>query len=155
MPNYEWSCLACGNANQSGMSSCKFCGCNASASMKKIIDFRQDYVSKCGAILPGAARLPNNEGKEITFTNSRPASQGHSMDPRHTIPFFIIWVLVLAALCYGFSYDSSSALYSGPLLFCILVFRNKESYTRKMSAKGKWISIGIAAIVVALIVGSG
>jgi hypothetical protein len=119
--------------------------------MKQIRDFRQNYVNKGGRIHSAAGRLPNNEGNEIAVTDCRPASQGHNMDPRHTIPFFIVWVLVLAALCVGFSYDSSSATYSGPLLFCILVFRNKESYARKMSTKSKWISIGIAVIIIALI----
>jgi len=65
MPNYEWSCLACGNANCSGTSTCKDCGCSESASLQQIKTFRQNFVNTGGAILSSAGKLHEDGENEI------------------------------------------------------------------------------------------
>ena len=65
MPNYEWSCLACGNANCSSTSICKDCGCSASASLQQIKHFRQNFVDAGGTILSTAGKLHEVGENEI------------------------------------------------------------------------------------------
>ena len=55
IPNYEWSCHACGNTNTPGTSFCKDCGCDGFASVSKIKRFRQIYINKGGKIISSAA----------------------------------------------------------------------------------------------------
>jgi energy-coupling factor transporter transmembrane protein EcfT len=74
------------------------------------------------------------------------------MDIRRTIPFFAIWLIVLAALCIGFAYDSSTTMYSGLMWMSILVYSNKASYTSEISKRQKWAAIGFVAVFISLII---
>jgi GTPase SAR1 family protein len=55
IPNYEWTCHACGNTNVPGISICKDCGCDGYASVPNIKRFRQAYLNKGGKIFSSAA----------------------------------------------------------------------------------------------------
>jgi hypothetical protein len=65
MPNYGWTCLACGHANRAEAVVCVECSCPASASFKQISAYRENYVAKGGKVLPGAGKLPEEGDNEI------------------------------------------------------------------------------------------
>ena len=64
MPNYTWSCLACGYANAAGTTVCMQCACPAMADVRQIRQHRAWHVGAGGTVLPGAALEP--EDKEIS-----------------------------------------------------------------------------------------
>lgn len=55
MPNYRWSCLACGAANAAEALSCGSCGCPAGATARDIAERRDQFVRQ-GGVLTGDAR---------------------------------------------------------------------------------------------------
>jgi hypothetical protein len=65
MPNYDWTCLACGCANEAHLSECLACSCPASASFKQITTFREGHVARGGSVLAGAGKLPEEGDYEI------------------------------------------------------------------------------------------
>ena len=58
MPNYNWCCLACGQANDAGAQHCAVCACPALANARQIADFRARHVRGGGAVQAGAVLDP-------------------------------------------------------------------------------------------------
>lgn len=65
MPSYDWTCLACGRANEAYSSACSECSCGSSASLKQITKCRENYVASGRKILPGAGKLSEETDYEI------------------------------------------------------------------------------------------
>jgi hypothetical protein len=55
MPNYRWSCLACGHANNGGAIACTGCTCPACATAKQIRAIRATFVERGGKLRGDAA----------------------------------------------------------------------------------------------------
>lgn len=64
MPNYTWSCLACGHPNPAGTVVCMQCACPTMADARQIKQHRAWHVGAGGTVLPGAALAP--EEKEVS-----------------------------------------------------------------------------------------
>ena len=55
MPNYRWSCLACGQANDGGATNCAACRCPARTTAKQIRALRANFVAAGGKLRGDAA----------------------------------------------------------------------------------------------------
>jgi hypothetical protein len=60
MPNYPWSCLACGQTNPSRAELCSACSCPARATSKQIRTSRAEHIS-CGGTLQHQAAIDATE----------------------------------------------------------------------------------------------
>jgi hypothetical protein len=56
MPQYAWSCLACGSSNGASTALCATCGCPAQCTTRDVERFRASHVST-GATVGAAAGL--------------------------------------------------------------------------------------------------
>ena len=54
MPDYSWSCFACGCANKPEVSRCKVCLCPASCNTKVMREHQRKFVAEGGIVGPAA-----------------------------------------------------------------------------------------------------
>jgi hypothetical protein len=55
MPNYRWSCLACGQVNDGGATACAACQCPGRPTAKQIRAIRANFVARGGELRGDAA----------------------------------------------------------------------------------------------------
>jgi len=65
MPNYRWTCAACGETNASAVDACIACSCPAFATVKQIRVAREHVVSEGGGLREAA--LVRNEYELSAF----------------------------------------------------------------------------------------
>jgi len=55
MPDYDWCCLSCGEANGRANAKCAVCHCPAAATLAQLVDHRRRFVASSGGTLRAAA----------------------------------------------------------------------------------------------------
>ena len=61
MPQYTWSCLACGSSNGATTSLCGTCGCPAQCTTREVERFRASHVSTGATVGPASGLLRESD----------------------------------------------------------------------------------------------